>query len=141
MDAGWPKNRVLCRRRKKCYSESLLATRRWYRRCSAFDGQHEFNSAVGTNFDVMTLSLEGDEKTGWKPGAPKPFANSPSNEGYPDFSPDGRWLAYGSDESGRFEVYVRPASGNGKWQISAVGAAALAGAATAGRSSTRKVSR
>ena len=82
----------------------------------------EFNSAVGTNFDVMTLSLEGDEKTGWKPGTPKPFANSPSNEGYPDFSPDGRWLAYGSDESGRFEVYVRPFPGpGGKWQVSSGG--------------------
>jgi Tol biopolymer transport system component len=70
----------------------------------------------------MTLSLEGDEKTGWKPGTPKPFANSPSNEGYPDFSPHGRWLAYGSDESGRFEVYVRPFPGpGGKWQVSSGG--------------------
>jgi serine/threonine-protein kinase len=82
----------------------------------------EFNSAGGTNFDVMTLSVEGDEKSGWKPGEPKPFVNTVSNEGYPDFSPDGRWLAYGSDESGRFEVYVRPFPGpGGKWQISSGG--------------------
>ena len=82
----------------------------------------EFNSVAGTNFDVMTLTLEGDEKSGWKPGAPKPFVNTPSNEGYPDFSPDGRWLAYGSDESGRYEVYVRPFPGPGsKWQVSSGG--------------------
>jgi eukaryotic-like serine/threonine-protein kinase len=49
-----------------------------------------------------------------------PFLNSHVNlEGYPEFSPDGRWLAYASDESGRTEVYVRPFPGpGGKWQIS-----------------------
>jgi serine/threonine-protein kinase len=82
----------------------------------------EFNSEGGTNFDVMTLAVEGDEKSGWKPAEPKPFVNSPSNEGYPDFSPDGHWLAYGSDESGRYEVYVRPFPGpGGKWQVSSAG--------------------
>jgi len=41
----------------------------------------------------------------------------------PQFSPDGRWLAYASDETGRFEVYVRPFPGvnDGKWQISSGG--------------------
>jgi len=82
----------------------------------------EFDSARGSSFDVMTLDLDGDEKSGWKPHEPKPFLNSPANEGYPDFSPDGQWLAYGSDESGRYEVYVRPFPGpGGKWQISSGG--------------------
>lgn len=36
----------------------------------------------------------------------------------PFFSPDGRWLAYHSMESGAAEVYVRPLNGRGKWQIS-----------------------
>ena len=41
---------------------------------------------------------------------------------YPAVSPDGRWIAYKSDESGRFEVYVRPFPGpGGKWQISNAG--------------------
>ena len=38
------------------------------------------------------------------------------------FSPDGRWLAYASNESGRFEAYVQPFPGpGGKWQISTAG--------------------
>ena len=40
-------------------------------------------------------------------GEPWPFLNSPSNELYPDFSPDGQWIAYCSDESGRREIYVQ----------------------------------
>jgi Tol biopolymer transport system component len=73
----------------------------------------------GTNFDIMTLSIEGNEKSGWKPGEPKPFVNSAFNEAESAFSPDGRWLAYMSAESGNFEVYVRPFPGlGGKWQIS-----------------------
>jgi len=51
-----------------------------------------------------------------------PFLNSKPNEMYPEFSPDGRWVAYSSDESGRDEVYVRPFPGpGGKWQISHAG--------------------
>jgi Tol biopolymer transport system component len=73
----------------------------------------------GTNYDIMTLPIEGDEKSGWKPGEPKPFVNSAFTEWEPTFSPDGRWLAYASDESGLMQVYVRPFPGpGGKWQIS-----------------------
>ena len=43
-----------------------------------------------------------------------------ANEQVPRFSPDGRWIAYASDESGNYEIYVRPfpAGSGGKWQIS-----------------------
>jgi Tol biopolymer transport system component len=75
-----------------------------------------------TNYDIMTLSIEGDENSGWKPGEPKPFVNSSFIEWEPTFSPDGRWLAYSSNESGSYEVYVRPFPGpGGKWQISTGG--------------------
>ena len=48
--------------------------------------------------------------------------DDPFDETQPAFSPDGRWLAYASNESGRFEVYVRPfPSAEGKWQISTDG--------------------
>ncbi len=51
------------------------------------------------------------------------FAQSASNEMLPQFSPDGHYIAYASDESGRYEVYIQlfPSSGR-KWQVSAFGA-------------------
>ena len=42
----------------------------------------------------MILPMEGDEASGWKPGKPTVFLNSPFDEAWPTFSPDGRWLAY-----------------------------------------------
>ncbi len=42
-----------------------------------------------------------------------PFLNTKFDERYPEFSPTGPWMAYSSDESGRFEVYVRPFPGPG----------------------------
>jgi serine/threonine-protein kinase len=75
-----------------------------------------------SSYDILTLPIEGNEKSGWKAGAPKPFLNSPFNEQHAAFSPDGRWLAYSSNESGIPEVYVRPFPGpGGKWLISAGG--------------------
>ena len=73
----------------------------------------------GTSSDVMILPIEGDEATGWKPGKATAFLAAPYIEGSPQFSPDGRWIAYISNESGRNEIYVRPFPGpGGKWQIS-----------------------
>jgi Tol biopolymer transport system component len=73
----------------------------------------------GTGSDVMILPMEGDETTGWKPGTATAFLSAPYTEGSPMFSPDGRWIAYISNESARNEIYVRPFPGpGGKWQIS-----------------------
>jgi serine/threonine protein kinase/Tol biopolymer transport system component len=75
-----------------------------------------------TNFDLLVLPMEGDEASGWKPGQPTVFSSSRFDERNPMFSPDGRWIAYQSNESGRNEVYVRPYPGpGGKWQISTGG--------------------
>jgi Tol biopolymer transport system component/predicted Ser/Thr protein kinase len=53
---------------------------------------------------------------------PQLFDRSQGGENAPRFSPDGRWIAYASTESGRDEIYVRPYPGpGGKWQISAEG--------------------
>jgi serine/threonine-protein kinase len=47
------------------------------------------------------------------------FLKSANFECYPEFSPDGKWIAYVTDESGREEVYVRPyPEGRGRFQIS-----------------------
>ena len=75
-----------------------------------------------SDFDIVTLPIEGNENSSWKPGEPKPFLNSPFAEVQPAFSPDGRWLAYSSNESADYEVYVRPFPGpGGKRQISSGG--------------------
>ncbi len=51
--------------------------------------------------------------------APRPLLVSPSVEGGTSLSPDGKWMAYTSDVSGQYEVYVQPFPGpGGKWQIS-----------------------
>ncbi len=54
-----------------------------------------------------------------------PLLDSPRYEGMPALSPDGRWLAYASEESGRIEVYIRPFPDvhRGKWQVSIEGGA------------------
>ena len=57
-----------------------------------------------TGYDLMTLEVEGDEETGWKPGTPVVFWSTRFDETTPMFSPDGRWLAYVSDELGRPEA-------------------------------------
>jgi serine/threonine-protein kinase len=67
-----------------------------------------------TGYDIWVLR-QGDRKA-------RPFVQTPSYEYGPMFSPDGRWLAYGSDETGRREIYVRPFLGpGGRWQISTEG--------------------
>jgi Tol biopolymer transport system component len=68
-----------------------------------------------TGSDLWLLHLEG-------PRTPKPLLQTPFNEGEARISPDGRFFAYTSDESGRPEVYVRPlASMAGQWQVSTQG--------------------
>jgi eukaryotic-like serine/threonine-protein kinase len=51
--------------------------------------------------DIYAVPLEGDRK-------PILLVGGPAQESHPRVSPNGKWLAYQSDESGRFEIYVRP---------------------------------
>jgi serine/threonine protein kinase len=70
------------------------------------------NALSPTGNDLWVLPLVGDAK-------PKPFVQTEFNETYATFSPDGRWVAYTSAESGRNEVYVVPfPEPGGKWQVS-----------------------
>jgi len=67
-----------------------------------------------TGYDIWVLQLS-DRKA-------QPFLRAPSDQAVPRFSPDGRWLAYVSNESGRYEVYVQPYPGpGGKYLISTEG--------------------
>lgn len=66
--------------------------------------------------------MEEDPAKGWTPGKPTVLLNSPRVESEAAFSPDGRWLAYSSNDRGRFEVYVRAFPGpGGPWQVSSDG--------------------
>jgi serine/threonine-protein kinase len=61
-------------------------------------------------------------------GAPMPLLTSSADEAAPALSPDGRWLAYSSDETGRREVFVRPYPNlqAGQFQVSSGGGRAPA---------------
>jgi serine/threonine-protein kinase len=75
-----------------------------------------------TGADLMLLPIHGDETRGWSPGIATVFLSTPASEQEPMFSPDGRWLAYQSNDTGQFEVYVRPYPGpGGTWLISSAG--------------------
>ena len=75
--------------------------------------------------NLMILPMEGSEETGWKPGSPTSFLSTPLPEYEPMFSPDGRWVAYSSVESGSQQVFVRPFPGPGeRWQVSTAGGSA-----------------
>lgn len=81
------------------------------------DSRHlALNALPGaTGEDILIVTIDGSAPI-------RDFAKSAFHEVSPMFSPDGKWIAYASDESGRFEIYVQPFSGpGGKWQISADG--------------------
>jgi len=59
-----------------------------------------------TQRDIWMLQLSAHKE--------EPFLRTPFNETAPRFSPDGHWLAYASDESGRYEIYVQPYPGLGE---------------------------
>jgi eukaryotic-like serine/threonine-protein kinase len=67
----------------------------------------------GAHFEIWAKALFGD---------PKPFPVVQSEAAQPALSPDGKWLAYSSRESGRPEIYVVPfRQGSGRWQVSTAG--------------------
>jgi serine/threonine-protein kinase len=73
----------------------------------------------GQPSDIWMLPFEGSDGGGWKPGKPVPFQTGPFAEDEAAFSPDGRWVAYSSNESGMRQIYVRPYPGpGGKWMVS-----------------------
>ncbi len=78
-----------------------------------------------TSLDLWIVPMVGDR-------TPSVFLKTPFREGYGAFSPDGRWVAYESNESGRNEIYVRPfvppatagtppTPAGGQWQVSTAG--------------------
>ena len=81
------------------------------------DGQFVtyYRSDPKTQLDQWVLPMEGDRK-------PFPLLHAEFNESQGQFSPDGKWIAYVSDESGQPEIYVQSfPTLTGKWQISSSG--------------------
>ena len=77
--------------------------------------------AADSGADIWTMPIESNA-AGLRAGKPEVFLHTSFNERAPAFSPDGRWLAYASDESGTLQVYVRAfPEGSGKIQISSGG--------------------
>ena len=105
---GTGEGRATPRRRHQQSSLGLVA--RWEIDCVRGYRHHDRQRFVA-------IALDGDHK-------PVPYLQTPFNEGDAQFSPDGRWMAYASNESGQPQVYVQaiPASG-AKWQISPAGGA------------------
>jgi len=66
--------------------------------------------------DIVALQVGQDT-------VPRPLLTEPYDEAAPALSPDGRWLAYESGETGRREIFVRPFPDvqTGKWQVSTSG--------------------
>ena len=83
---------------------------------SSSDGRWLVVSVGGPSDDILALRVGEDT-------LPQPVLVESFDEFLPALSPDGRWLAYVSEESGRSEVYLRPFpdTRSGKWQLTADG--------------------
>jgi Tol biopolymer transport system component len=82
---------------------------------AAPDGQWILYGGAGAGIDIWLLPLKGERK-------PKVLVSTNFFDGFSKFSPNGRWIAYESDESGSRQVYVQPfPEQSGKWQISTTG--------------------
>jgi len=88
------------------------------------DGQVLTTSRIGptTGADVWAVPVERASSAAAAPAQPQRVLHSTAADAAPQLSPDGRWLAYASDESGRREIYVRAFPGpGGTWQVSTDG--------------------
>ena len=85
------------------------------------DGKYLVFSHGGGKYDIWVLPLEDG-------GEAYPLIASEFDEGYSRLSPDGKWLAYLTNEAGRYDLYLtRFPSGEGKWQLSTNGSDWLIG--------------
>ena len=78
---------------------------------------HELHPTTGRDLWALDLTVAT--------GTPRVVAHTPADETLAQFSPDGRWVAYQTNESGRSEVVVQPfPDGSGRWQVSTAGGVA-----------------
>ena len=76
---------------------------------------YEVDNGIDYKFDLFVLPMTGDR-------TPFPYLQTPFIESHAQFSPDGKWVAYVTDQNGKADVYVESfPRGSGKWQISTAG--------------------
>jgi Tol biopolymer transport system component len=116
---------------------SALHSNRFELNRKAVGGVGETESLLGREQDMILCSVSPDERFALihqtRPGTSRDlvllplsedaeaaaFRETDADERCGDFSPDGRWIAYTSNESGRYEIYVAPFPGAGRrWQVS-----------------------
>ena len=75
-----------------------------------------YSAGATTSANLLMFSLDKERRI-------QPLLQSPSQERHPEVSPDGRWLAYQSNDSGDYQVHVRPFPdvNDGRWQVSTAG--------------------
>jgi Tol biopolymer transport system component len=92
-----------------------------------------------TGWDIWILPMNPDPQGASGDRKPFLFLQTEFDESRPAFSPDGRWIAYQSNESGRWEIYIRPFPGpGGKWQVSTNGGSWAHWRGEIGRASCRE---
>jgi serine/threonine-protein kinase len=96
-------------------AETLVTGQRLRGQFFTPDGEWLVTHGIVDGYDIQVVSL-GD-------GATDTLIGGQGNQKSPSLSPDGRWIAYESDENGASEIYVRPFPDveNGKWQVSRFG--------------------
>ena len=90
----------------------------------SLDGRHlvYYSISDSTGRDLWYAALQEKDRKVTPDGSPQVFLRTPYDEFGGRLSPDGRYLAYVSNESGRYEVWVRPfPDGGSKWQVSSDG--------------------
>jgi Tol biopolymer transport system component len=88
----------------------------------SLDGRYIVYMSAEKDRDVLVFPLTGDPgQAGTEGPKPVPFVNTQFLERHAQLSPDGRWMAYTSDESGQYQIYVQSFPAGGKWQVSTSG--------------------
>jgi Tol biopolymer transport system component len=81
-----------------------------------------YTAANGNDHDIWMLPLDLTDAERPRAGTPQPLVKTPAREVFHAMSPDGRWIAYESFESGSIEIYVKSVRADGgRWQVSTKG--------------------